>query len=165
MLYGLRPGPMLFTTSPDFVWALIASMFIGNIILLIMNLPMVPLFALSLRLPYRYLYPAILLICMVGAFSLNGNVYDVWVMWIFGIVGYFMKKYDIPGGPMVIALVLGPMLEYNLYRALALSLGSVATFFTRPISATLLAMAGAMIIAVFFKAVRSKRSVLEEEDE
>lgn len=165
MLYGLRPGPMLFTTSPDFVWALIASMFIGNIILLIMNLPMVPLFALSLRLPYRYLYPAILLICIIGAFSLNGNVYDVWVMWIFGIAGYFMKKYDIPGGPMVIALVLGPMLEYNLYRALALSLGSVSTFFTRPISATLLAMAGLMIIAVFFKAVRSKRSMLEEEDE
>lgn len=165
MLYGLRPGPMLFTTSPDFVWALIASMFIGNIILLIMNLPMVPLFALSLRLPYRYLYPAILLICIIGAFSLNGNVYDVWVMWIFGIAGYFMKKYDIPGGPMVIALVLGPMLEYNLYRALALSLGSVSTFFTRPISATLLAMAGLMIIAVFFKAVRPKRSMLEEEDE
>jgi len=165
MLYGLRPGPMLFTTSPDFVWALIASMFIGNIILLIMNLPMVPLFAMSLRLPYRYLYPAILLICIVGAFSLNGSVYDVWVMWIFGIVGYFMKKYDIPGGPLVIALVLGPMLEYNLYRALALSLGSVWTFFTRPISATLLAMAGIMIIAVSFKAIRSKRSMPEEEDE
>jgi len=165
MLYGLRPGPMLFTTSPDFVWALIASMFVGNIILIIMNLPMVPLFALSLRLPYRYLYPAILLICLVGAYSLNGNVYDVWVMWIFGIFGYFMKKYDIPGGPMVIALVLGPMLEYNLYRALALSLGDVSTFFTRPISATLLAMAGVMIIAVSFKAVRSKRSMLEEEEE
>lgn len=165
MLYGLRPGPMLFTTSPDFVWALIASMFIGNIILIIMNLPMVPLFAMSLRLPYRYLYPGILLICIIGAFSLNGNVYDVWVMWIFGIVGYFMKKYDIPGGPMVIALVLGPMLEYNLYRALALSLGSVATFFTRPISATLLAMAALMIIAVSFRAVRSKRSMFEEEDE
>lgn len=165
MLYGLRPGPMLFTTSPDFVWALIASMFIGNIILLVMNLPMVPLFALSLRLPYRYLYPAILLICLIGAYSLNGSVYDVWVMLIFGIAGYFMKKYDIPGGPMVIALVLGPMLEYNLYRALALSLGSPATFFTRPISATLLAMAGLMVVAVFFKAVRKKRSMLEEKEE
>jgi len=164
MLYGLRPGPMLFTTNPDFVWALIASMFVGNIILVIMNLPMVPLFAMSLRFPYHYLYPPILMICIVGAFSVNNSVYDIWVMWIFGIFGYFMKKYDIPAAPLVIALVLGPMLEYNLYRALALSLGDISTFFTRPISATLMAITGLMIIAMFFKAVRSKRSMLEEEE-
>ena len=165
MLYGLRPGPMLFTTNPDFVWAIIASMFIGNIILLIMNLPMVPVFAMSLRLPYHYLYPGILLVCIVGAFSVNNSVYDIWVMWIFGIIGYFMKKYDIPAAPLVIALVLGPMLEYNLYRALALSLGDASTFFTRPISATLMAITAIMIVAVSFKGVRSKRSVVEEEDE
>jgi putative tricarboxylic transport membrane protein len=165
MLYGLRPGPMLFTTSPDFVWALIASMFIGNIILVIMNLPMVPLFALSLRVPYSFLYPAILLICIIGAFSLSINVYDVWVMWIFGFFGYFMKKYDIPGGPLVIALVLGPMLEKNLYQALALSQGDPMTFFTRPISGILLAIAAIMTIGVSFKSVRLKRSMLEDEDE
>jgi putative tricarboxylic transport membrane protein len=165
MLYGLRPGPMLFTTSPDFVWALIASMFIGNIILIIMNLPMVPLFALSLRVPYSFLYPGILLICIIGAYSLSINVYDVWVMWIFGIFGYFMKKYDIPGGPLVIALVLGPMLEYNLYQALALSHGNISTFFTRPISATLLVIAGLMVIGVSFKTVRLKRSMIEEEED
>jgi len=146
------------------VWALIASMFVGNIILVIMNLPMVPLFAMSLRFPYHYLYPPILMICIVGAFSVNNSVYDIWVMWIFGIFGYFMKKYDIPAAPLVIALVLGPMLEYNLYRALALSLGDISTFFTRPISATLMAITGLMIIAMFFKAVRSKRSMLEEEE-
>jgi putative tricarboxylic transport membrane protein len=165
MLYGLRPGPMLFTTSPDFVWALMASMFIGNLILIIMNLPMVPLFALSLRLSYSFLYPGILLICIIGAYSLSLNVYDVWVMWIFGLFGYFMKKYDIPGGPMVIALVLGPMLEYNLYQALALSQGNVATFFTRPISATLLAIAALMIIGVSFKSVRLKRAMIDEEED
>jgi len=165
MLYGLRPGPMLFTTSPDFVWALIASMFIGNLILIIMNLPMVPLFALSLRVSYSFLYPGILLICIIGAFSLSINVYDIWVMWIFGIFGYFMKKFDIPGGPLVIALVLGPMLEYNLYQALALSLGDVTTFFTRPISATLLGIAAFMVVAISFKAVRLKRSMLEDEEE
>lgn len=165
MLYGLRPGPMLFTTSPDFVWALIASMFIGNVILVIMNLPMVPLFAMALRVPYSYLYPAILLICIIGAFSLSINVYDVWVMLIFGIFGYFMKKYEIPGGPLVIALVLGPMLEYSLYQALALSLGDVTTFITRPISGTLLGVAAIMTIAVSFKTVRMKRSMLEDEDE
>ncbi len=102
---------------------------------------MIPFFALGLRIPYRYLYPAILLICIIGAYSLQTNVYDVWVMLIFGVIGYFMKKYDIPGGPLVIALVLGPMLEYNLYRALALSRGDITTFFTRPISGTLLAIA------------------------
>jgi putative tricarboxylic transport membrane protein len=165
MLYGLKPGPMLFTTSPDFVWALIASMFVGNIILIIMNLPLIPLFALSLRIPYRYLYPAILLICIIGAYSISSNAYGVWVMLIFGVIGYFMKKYDISAGPLVIALVLGPMLEYNLYRALALSRGDVTTFFTRPISGTLLAIAAVMSIVVMFKTVRMKRSVIEEEDE
>jgi len=165
MLYGLRPGPMLFTTNPDFVWAIIASMFVGNIILIIMNLPMVPLFAMSLKVPYRFLYPAILLICVIGAYSLNNNVYDVWVMLIFGVFGYFMKKFDIPGAPLVIALVLGPMLEYNLYRAVGLARGDVTTFFTRPISATLLAIAALMTVGVMFKTVRMKRAMIEEEDD
>jgi len=165
MLYGLKPGPMLFHTNPDFVWAVIASMFIGNVILIFMNLPMIPFFALGLRIPYRYLYPAILLICIIGAYSLSSNVYDVWVMLIFGIFGYFMKKYDIPGGPLVVALVLGPMLEYNLYRALALSRGDITTFFTRPISGTLLAIAAIMIIVVTFKTVRMKRALIEEKDQ
>ena len=165
MLYGLKPGPMLFTTNPDFVWALIASMFLGNIILIIMNLPLIPFFALGLRIPYRYLYPAILLVCIIGAYSLQTNVYGVWVMWIFGIIGYFMKKYDVPAGPLVIALVLGPMLEYNLYRALALSRGDVTTFFTRPISGTLLAIAIVMSIVIAYRTIRRKERVIEEEDE
>lgn len=165
MLYGLKPGPMLFTTNPDFVWALIASMFLGNIILIIMNLPLIPFFALGLRIPYRYLYPAILLVCIIGAYSLQTNVYGVWVMWIFGIIGYFMKKYDVPAGPLVIALVLGPMLEYNLYRALALSRGDVTTFFTRPISGTLLAIAVVMSIMIAYRTIRRKERVIEEEDE
>ncbi len=165
MLYGLKPGPMLFHTSPDFVWALIASMFIGNVILLIMNLPMIPFWANSLRIPYRYLYPAILLICIIGAYSLNNNVFDVWIMIIFGVFGYFMKKYDIPGAPMVIALVLGPMLEYALYQALALSRGNITTFVTRPISATLLGIAAVMTIAVAFKAIRMTRAQIGEEED
>ena len=165
MLYGLKPGPMLFHTNPDFVWAVIASMFVGNVILIFMNLPMIPFFALGLRIPYRYLYPAILLICIIGAYSLSSNVYDVWVMLIFGVFGYFMKKYDIPGGPMVVALVLGPMLEYNLYRALALSRGDMTTFITRPISGTLLAIAAVMIVVVTFKTVRMQRALIEEKDE
>jgi putative tricarboxylic transport membrane protein len=165
MLYGLKPGPMLFHTNPDFVWAVIASMFIGNVILIFMNLPMIPFFAMGLRIPYRYLYPAILLICIIGAYSLSNSVYDVWVMLIFGVFGYFMKKYDIPGGPMVVALVLGPMLEYNLYRALALSHGNLATFVTRPISGTLLAIAAVMVVVMTLKAGRMKKVLVEEKDE
>ncbi len=165
MLYGLKPGPMLFTTNPDFVWAIIASMFVGNVILVIMNLPMVPFFALGLRVPYRYLYPAILLVCIIGAYSVQSNVYGVWVMLIFGVFGYFMKKYDIPAGPLVIALVLGPMLEYNLYRALALSRGDVMTFVNRPISGTLLAIALAMSVVIAYRTIRQKGRLVEEEDE
>lgn len=164
MLYGLRPGPMLFHTSPDFVWALIASMFVGNVILLIMNLPLVPLFAASLRVPYGLLYPAIILICIIGAYSLNSNVFDVWVMLIFGIIGYLMKKYDIPGAPMVIALVLGPLLEQSLYRALSLAHGDITVFVTRPISATLLAIGAAMTVAVIFRTLRILRKHISEEE-
>ncbi len=165
MLYGLRPGPMLFTTSPDFVWALITSMFVGNLILLVMNLPIVPLFAASLRIPYRYLYPAILLICLIGAYSLRNNTSDVWIMIIFGVLRYLMKKYDIPGAPLVIAMVLGPMLENSLYQALALSHGDITIFVTRPISATLLAIALIMAITVAFKTVRIQRAMFQEEED
>jgi putative tricarboxylic transport membrane protein len=164
MLYGLRPGPMLFKTNPDFVWAIIASMFIGNFILIIMNLPMVPLFAYTLRLPYSILYPAILLICMVGVYTLNNSVFDIYAMLGFGIAGYFMKKYDIPGAPMVIGLILGPMLEQSLYRALSLAHGDITTFVTRPISAVLLGIAAVMTLAVLFKQVNMVRKQLAEDN-
>ncbi len=163
MLYGLKPGPMLFKTNPDFVWTLIASMFIGNFILIIMNLPMVPLFAYTLRLPYSILYPAILLICMVGVYTLNNNVFDVWAMLIFGIAGYFMKKYDIPGAPMVIGLILGPILETSLYRALSLGHGDITVFVTRPISAVILGIAAVMSVAVLFKTIKIMRKEVGEE--
>ncbi len=163
MLYGLKPGPMLFTTSPDFVWALIASMFVGNVILLIMNLPMVPLFALSLRISYSLLYPIIIVICMIGVYSLNSSIFDIWMMWVFGIIGYFMKKYDISGAPLIIGLVLGPILEQSLYRALSLAHGSMLVFVTRPISATLLGIAVVMSIFVSLKTIKTARKQLSEE--
>ncbi len=165
VLYGLKPGPMLFQTSSAFVWALMASMFIGNIMLLIMNLPLVPFFAASLRIPYSLLYPAITLISVVGAYSMNNSAFGVWVMIIFGIFGYLMKKYDIPAAPLVIALVLGPLMEEHLYQALNLSHGNVAVFITRPISATLLALSALMAILVTLKTVKEKRAVIESEDD
>jgi putative tricarboxylic transport membrane protein len=164
MLYGLKPGPMLFTTSPDFVWALIASMFVGNVILLIMNLPLVPLFALSLRISYSLMYPIIIVICMIGVYSLNSSIFDIWMMWVFGIIGYFMKKYDISGAPLIIGLVLGPILEQSLYRALSLAHGSMWVFVTRPISATLLGIAVVMSIFVSLKTVKTMRKQLSDDE-
>lgn len=164
MMYGLKPGPLLFATSPDFVWALMASMFIGNAILLIMNLPMVPLFASALRIPYHYQYPLILLICIVGGYSMSRSIFDVFIMLIFGVFGYVMKKFDIPSAPMVIALILGPMLEYSLYQALAVAHGDVTTFITRPISAALLGITAITAVVVLYKIVRMKRAVIEDDE-
>jgi putative tricarboxylic transport membrane protein len=163
MMYGLKPGPMLFHTNPDFVWTLIASLFVGNVILLIMNLPMVPFFAYTLRLPYSILYPAIILICITGVYSVSSSVFDVWSMLLFGVAGYFMKKYDIPGAPMIIGLVLGPLMEHSLYRALALGQGKMSVFVTRPISAVLLGITLVMAIAVCFKTVKTMRAQIDEE--
>jgi putative tricarboxylic transport membrane protein len=164
ILYGLKPGPMLFVENADFVWAVMASMFLGNIILIIMNLPMVPLFASLLRISYALIYPAILIVCIIGAFAISSGLFDVGLMMAFGVAGYFMKRADIPPAPMLLALLLGPMMERALYQALNLSHGSMLVFVTRPISATLLAISLIMSIAVGFKAVKRARQMVQDDD-
>jgi len=163
ILYGLKPGPMLFVENADFVWAVMASMFLGNVILIIMNLPMVPLFASLLRISYALIYPAILLICIIGSYAINSGLFDVGLMMMFGVAGYFMKRADIPPAPMLLALLLGPMLERALYQALNLSHGSMLVFVTRPISATLLVISLVMSIAVGTKAIKKARSMVQDE--
>jgi putative tricarboxylic transport membrane protein len=163
ILYGLKPGPMLFVENADFVWAVMASMFIGNVILIIMNLPMVPLFASLLRISYALIYPAILIICVIGAYAISTSLFDVGMMLIFGVAGYFMKRADIPPAPMLLALLLGPMMERALYQALNLSHGSMLVFITRPISGTLLAISLIMCIAVGTKAVKRARAMVQDE--
>lgn len=165
ILYGLKPGPMLFVENADFVWAVIASMFIGNIILIIMNLPLVPLFASLLRIPYSLVYPAILIVCVVGAYAVATGLFEVGLMLVFGVCGYFMKKADIPAAPMLMALIMGPMLERNLYQTLNLSHGNLLVFIQRPISATLLSIIVLMTIFVGTKAVRRARGAVQEEEE
>jgi len=165
ILYGLKPGPLLFVENADFVWAVIASMFMGNIILIIMNLPMVPLFASLLRISYSLIYPAILIVCIVGAYAVATGLFEVGLMLVFAVCGYFMKKADIPAAPMLMALLMGPMLEKNLYQALNLAHGNVAVFVQRPISATLLGMIVLMTIIVGTKRVRKARGVVQEEEE
>ncbi len=135
LMFGLRPGPLLFETKPDFVWGLIASMYIGNVMLLIMNLPGVPVFASLTRVPYQILMPAIVAFSLVGTFALNNNMADVFIMLLFGVIGYLLRKADYPPAALVLALVLGPMVEKALRQSLVMSQGDFSIFFTRPIAA------------------------------
>lgn len=145
MIHGLRPGPMLITESPDVFWGLIASFYIGNVMLLVLNLPMIPLWVKILRIPYQYLFPLILLFCTIGAYTVNNNRYDIIIMTIFGLIGYLMKKLEYEPAPLVLALVLGPMMENAVRRSLLISDGDPTVFFTRPISAIFLII-GLMIL-------------------
>jgi len=135
MMWGIRPGPLLFQTKPDLVWGLIASMYIGNFLLLLMNIFLIPPFVAILRLPYTIIMGFIVIFASVGAYSVNNNLFDVWMMLGFGVLGYVMKKLQYPIVPLVLALVLGRLAENSLRQALTISGGSLSIFFTRPISA------------------------------
>jgi len=151
MMWGIRPGPLLFQQKPDMVWGLISSMYIGNLILLFINIFMIPAFVMILRLPYTILMGFIVVFASVGAFSVNNNLFDVWMMLGFGVLGYIMKKLDYPIVPLVLAMVLGRLAEDSLRRALTISGGSLSIFFTRPISALFL---GAAILAYLTPVIR-----------
>jgi putative tricarboxylic transport membrane protein len=139
ILHGIRPGPMLMTQQGPLVWGLIASMFVGNVMLLVINLPLAPLFASLLRVPYVYLAPGILVISLVGAYAATLDMGTVWICLAFGLIGWFMMKLDVPRAPLVLALVLAPLLEVSLRQSLLLSFGSLTIFIERPLSAALLA--------------------------
>jgi putative tricarboxylic transport membrane protein len=134
IIWGLQPGPLLFTEKPDFVWGLIASMYTGNVIGVLMVLAFVPLFAAILRIPFAILTPLIVVVCAIGAYAVHNSMLDVWYMLGFGVVGYVFKKLDYPIAPLVLALVLGDLAESALRQSLILSQGSLAIFFTRPIA-------------------------------
>ena len=151
MMWGLRPGPLLFVQHQDFIWGIIASMYIGNVMLLILNLPLVPLFAAMLRVPYGILYPFILMVCATGVYSLENSMFHVYLMFLFGIVGYCVKKLDFPPAPIVLALILGPMVERAIYQSLTMSHGSLGILVTRPFSASFLVL---VLIVLAIPAVR-----------
>ncbi len=158
VLYGLRPGPLLLTEHPEVFWGLIASMYVGNVMLLFLNLPAAPLFASILRLPYSVIAVAILGISIAGAYSLNNSLFDVWVALAFGVLGYLMKRFDYPAAPLILGLVLGPLIEMSLRQSLTISHGSLAIFLTRPGSAVLLAIGLAALMGpVLFTLIRSKK--------
>jgi putative tricarboxylic transport membrane protein len=165
ILHGLTPGPALFQDKPDFVWAIIASMFIGNVILLILNLPLAKVWAKLALVPYQLLFPLVLLISIVGAYSVNNSLWDVGVMIVFGIIGYLMKKLDIPIAATVLTFVLGSQLETSLIQSLAISETGVLVFFQRPISATLMATSIVILVVSIISGVKKKRSFLVSDSE
>ncbi|MGH8186336.1 MAG: tripartite tricarboxylate transporter permease, partial [Steroidobacteraceae bacterium] len=143
--YGLQPGPLLFTREPALVWGLIASLYIGNAMLLVLNLPLVGLWVRLLSIPRQHLYAGILVLASVGAYSVNRSAFDVGLLYVVGLAGYLMRRHEIPIAPAVIGLILGPMAEQQFRRALAAADGSAAIFVTRPIAAFLLAAAAVLI--------------------
>ncbi|RJQ48958.1 MAG: tripartite tricarboxylate transporter permease [Desulfobacteraceae bacterium] len=146
IIHGLTPGPFLFKERPDVVWGLIASLYLGNVMLLFLNLPLVGLWAKLLEIRYQYLYPGILLFCVLGAYSLKQSVFDIGLMILFGVLGYIFRKLDWPLAPTILALILGPMMERALRTSLEISAGDLSIFVRRPISAVLLGLAAVILI-------------------
>jgi putative tricarboxylic transport membrane protein len=153
IIHGVEPGPMLITKSPDLFWGVIASMYIGNVMLLALNLPLIGMWVKVLEIPYRILFPLIVFFTLIGAYSVNYSVTDILITIIFGFIGYLMKKFDYQAAPLVLAFILTPFLEQSLRQSLLISDGSFAIFFTRPISAITLGMA---ILLLLFPMVKNR---------
>jgi putative tricarboxylic transport membrane protein len=154
-LYGLQPGPLFFNENPDVVWPIIASMYIGNLFLVMLNIPLVPVFASILRIPYHILYPGIMVVSIVGVYSINNSMFDVWLLVIFGLLGYVMRKTDFPTAPLVLAFVLGPLFEQAVRRSLVISQGNPTIFLTRPWAVVFLMMAVLLFVGPMFGRRRS----------
>ena len=154
---GIQPGPQVMTSNPELFWGLIASMWVGNLILVILNLPMIGIWIKLLTVPYRFLFPAILTFCCIGLYTLNNNNFDVYMAVIFGLIGYIFYKLNCEPAPLLLGFILGPMMEENLRRALLLSRGDWTTFMSRPLSAGLLIAALLMIVVVMLPSIRNKR--------
>ena len=158
IMHGLQPGPLMMAQRPDVFWGIIASMYIGNAMLLVLNMPLIGMWVQVLKMPYSILFPLILMFCIVGVFASGNAVFDVFVMVVFGVLGYLMRKFGYEPAPLVLAFVLGPMLENNLRKSLILSQGDFAIFLERPISAACLVLAAAALTAPLMPALARRRS-------
>ena len=163
-IHNIQPGPQVMTSNPELFWGLIASMWIGNAMLVILNLPLIGIWIKLLTVPYRWLYPSIVLFCAVGVYSTNNNTFDIWMVGAFGLIGYIFHKLGTEPAPLLLGFILGPMMEENLRRALLLSRGDWSVFVTRPLSAGLLAAAALLLIIVLLPAVKNKREEAFVED-
>lgn len=164
IVHGVQPGPLLMVQKPDFFWGIVASMYIGNVMLLVLNMPLIGMWVQVLKVPYKILFPLILLFCLIGAYSVANQIFDVYLMLGFGVLGWLMKKYGYEPAPLVLAFVLGPMLENNLRKALILSQGDLATFIERPISAICLVLALLLLISPLLPSMGARRKELATEE-
>jgi putative tricarboxylic transport membrane protein len=159
MIHGVTPGPLMISQYPEVFWGTIASMYLGNIMLLLLNLPLIGLWVKVLKVPYRVLMPLILLFCLIGSYSISNNLWDVVVMVVFGIIGYILRKYEYEEAPLLLAFILGPMIETNFKQALIMSDGEISIFITRPISAVALGISALLFITTglsFYRRAKEK---------
>ncbi|MET0519294.1 MAG: tripartite tricarboxylate transporter permease [Burkholderiaceae bacterium] len=161
---GIQPGPQVMTSNPELFWGLIASMWIGNLMLVVLNLPLIGIWIKLLTVPYRFLFPAIVVFCCIGCYTLNNNSFDVYMTALFAVLGYVFYKLSCEPAPLLLGFILGPMMEENLRRALLLSRGDWSTFMTRPLSAGLLIAAALMVVVVMLPSIKSKREEAFQEE-
>jgi putative tricarboxylic transport membrane protein len=163
MIQGIAPGPQVMTERPELFWGLIASMWIGNLMLLVLNLPLVGLWIKLLAVPYRLLFPAIFVFCCIGVYTVDNKIFDVYEIAALSGVAYVLLKLDCEPAPMVLGFILGPMMEENLRRSMMISFGDPSVFIARPISAAFLIAAAALLIAIALPALRAKREEAMQE--
>ncbi|HAX21922.1 MAG TPA: hypothetical protein DCY64_16800 [Hydrogenophaga sp.] len=163
-IHNIQPGPQVMTSNPELFWGLIASMWIGNLMLVILNLPLIGIWIKLLTVPYRWLFPAIVLFCAIGVYSTNNNSFDIWMVAIFGFIGYLFIKLGCEPAPLLLGLILGPMMEEYLRRAMLISRGDWSVFVTRPLSASLLAIAAVLLVVVLLPSIKKKREEAFVED-
>jgi putative tricarboxylic transport membrane protein len=156
-IHGIVPGPQVMTKQPELFWGMIASMWIGNLMLVVINLPLVGVWVTLLRVPYRLLYPSIIVFCCIGVYSINNSPTDVVIAAMFGVIGFWLIKHDFEGAPMLLGFVLGPLMEENLRRAMLIARGDATVFFTRPISAVLLTTAIILLVVAALPKIRRRR--------
>ena len=154
---SVPPGPSLMNDHPQVFWGFVASMYVGNIMLLALNLPLVGIFVHLLRIPYAYLYPLIIMFCIIGVYEVNHSIVDVWIMLIMGVVGYLLKKFSFDTAPLVLGLVIAPIFEMSLRQSLIMSDGNWTIFLTRPIAATLMVAAAGMLVASAVSMLSARR--------
>jgi putative tricarboxylic transport membrane protein len=164
LMHGVRPSPFLVTEHPDLFWGVICSMYVGNVMLLILNLPLVGLWVKLLKTPYSILFPMILLFCLIGGYTVNSNIYEVLIMLIFGGLGYVMRRSGFPQAPLVFALIIGPIMETAFRQSLLTSRGNFSIFFSRPISAVLILFGIALLVLPLVKGGKGRKKVVEELD-
>jgi TctA family transporter len=157
MIHNIAPGPQVITQQPVLFWGLITSMFVGNVMLVLLNLPLVGIWVKLISVPYRFLYPAILMFCVIGLYSIQNQTFEIMTAAVFGLVGYLFMRMKCEPAPLLLGFILGPMLEANLKRAMLLAKGDATTFMTRPISATMLLVALLLLLTVVLPQFRKKR--------